>query len=760
MDINDLIEEYGEAKEIPDYLLERAGYENVNGVIMPLGESAHDDYSGDEMRNHELYDEDGNWDFENAEREREADREMKKLKQEAKDRLKEEYQKLLKPVKKFVSNDLKKELNEGLKKWFKDTFPGKLDDLAVIDAPQIRFLHSVNDFAQGRPELPREWGIKIIDRAAKSYFTGWYYENGVYKSLSDDYFADQEEQFLQAAREDFNFNEIPENITRDFEKKYGPRSFSSQGPFMSYVFRRIVIGEKDPAEFWGRELFDLREKFIERYNGFEDLENLADFIYSEGHCQGESVLNYNDNLKEDLKDHVPKAVEEFEEGLASGEGIALSLIANEAYLPDDYSLYNDNNLRNLLEKIQRYERPEIFERKIPDKYSYLEELVGSKSKRKKLIMLADIDSGFEEHLKAKINRDREYVARLPENEKITEELEELGVDCDRFYNGIPVREFVFEDGASVSPAEIKERFLAEYRSSLEHIFDGEVVHGAERLEKKIIDTLKKKEIEVPDKEQRKYLFELQDEDSLKRVCNVCSEYASKPQNVKDSQRANASVHHFRSVNRFLRGDKEVDEKTSNKYSIKVSSKDPIDDVDIGNDGGCCIGIYEDEQTEIFEYEKGCVDRFEKFLREGVREVPEITENGIYMPFYLKDRATQFAEIYRGNDRIGMALMFAGKNERDESVLLVNSIEASDKLKRDSHYGEVLLETISFIRDYAEQSNFQHCLMSDHSYNPARDHAGGSPDFTSVQKIHSSREEFYSDALNEKGKGNTVSWKRL
>jgi hypothetical protein len=116
-----------------------------------------------------------------------------------------------------------------------------------------------------------------------------------------------------------------------------------------------------------------------------------------------------------------------------------------------------------------------------------------------------------------------------------------------------------------------------------------------------------------------------------------------------------------------------------------------------------------------------------------------------MPFYLKDRATQFAEIYSGNERVGMALMFAGKNSGNEPVLMVNSIETSEKLKRDPNLEKVLAQTVNFIKNYSGQSGFRHTLMGKHDYNPARNIAGENANFEST-KIHHWEEDFYSDIL--------------
>lgn len=135
-------------------------------------------------------------------------------------------------------------------------------------------------------------------------------------------------------------------------------------------------------------------------------------------------------------------------------------------------------------------------------------------------------------------------------------------------------------------------------------------------------------------------------------------------------------------------------------------------------------------------------------------------NGQYTPFYFKDRATQFIEIYRGKQRRGMALMFAGKNEKNESTLLVNSIELSDALRTDHNRDTVIKETLGFIKDYGKRSGFKHILMSDHSYNPASHYGDEEPDFKDITKIHPWKEEFYSDALSEKGKGDTDGWKRV
>ena len=56
---------------------------------------------------------------------------------------------------------------------------------------------------------------------------------------------------------------------------------------------------------------------------------------------------------------------------------------------------------------------------------------------------------------------------------------------------------------------------------------------------------------------------------------------------------------IKTISKFMRGEYrgENTSEESTVYRINIASKNPFTDVDIGNDGGCCIGIYEQGDFE-------------------------------------------------------------------------------------------------------------------------------------------------------------------
>lgn len=132
---------------------------------------------------------------------------------------------------------------------------------------------------------------------------------------------------------------------------------------------------------------------------------------------------------------------------------------------------------------------------------------------------------------------------------------------------------------------------------------------------------------------------------------------------------------------------------SGAYEIRLAKKNPFTDLNIGNDGGCCIGVY-----------------FENELHGAVGHEE--------MPKYLLDPATQFVEVLHGHERCGMALLFAGENS-DGAVLIVNSIELNSKL---GNVAETIVNTVlAWCQSYATAAGFNDAVMGSHDYNTGITH---------------------------------------
>lgn len=133
---------------------------------------------------------------------------------------------------------------------------------------------------------------------------------------------------------------------------------------------------------------------------------------------------------------------------------------------------------------------------------------------------------------------------------------------------------------------------------------------------------------------------------------------------------------------------------------------PPEDVLIGVDGGCCIGIYGDG----------------------------IDENNTSLPYLMMDEGTAFFGIYRsyGNKkphRVGFALMFAGSDQELRPILCVNSVELSQR--KNPVNSTVLDPLIDHVHDYlsrfAHAAGFKGVSMGNKSYNTSTNY--GSIKFT-------------------------------
>jgi hypothetical protein len=130
------------------------------------------------------------------------------------------------------------------------------------------------------------------------------------------------------------------------------------------------------------------------------------------------------------------------------------------------------------------------------------------------------------------------------------------------------------------------------------------------------------------------------------------------------------------------------------FRARWSSKDPFDDLLIGNDAGCCIGVY------------GMDDKFGG--APGKKMIPAM----------LFDPATQFIELWCGDERVGLALCFACHKD-GSPVLVVNSIELSGRV---AGHARVLSElALGYAVDLAVAAGFKSVVMGNHGYNTGVSH---------------------------------------
>lgn len=725
MNIEKLIKKYGNIEEIPESELERAGYVYYNGEIMPRTEM--------ERLMEEGFSEEYSPDFSDYEDIGYSDEDygIKKIEE------------VLNPllngkVGKYITPAFKRELEEGLE----DEMGTIAPEDEIKESSVITFLRAANNYLEKHTPIDAVIRKKnFIEEVGRDFYdvnTGGYYDN----ELPESFFKEAENKALEELINEFPNQEIPEEIKKEFQEKYG-KEHCLHASFLSYAFQKMVLEEKNPENFYGKKLSDLKKAFIEKFKDIQGIEDFADGIYYEDYY-GERLFRGNWGNKgslEEIINGVPRTVEEFEEN-REGHGVAIGYIVTDGFCIDDQWLSERDDLRRILREIHNNEFKEQIEQKDKE-YEFLKEHVSSKGKREKIIRLCKDYPSFDSYIRKKAEGDNGYLDSLKENKKTTQELKKLGIKTDIFYNGIPEMGFIVDRDSIMNKDQVKKTYLEEYKEVMKNLLDSKTLIQPKRLEQKLFDSI--------DNTQNRenftdYLFNLNDDDLLRKVCNTCIEYASKKQNVKDEQKAVVVRHHFRNIINFLKGKHKNGVQEGEVYSVKLASKNPFTDIDIGNDAGCCIGIYGEEDFDENDGDYyNCVDRFISSLK---KEHNPVDGNGTYMPFYLKDRATQFLEIYKGKERIGLGLMFAGKNERNEPTLLLNSIELSDKVKSNPNISGVIEKALDYAREYATKSGFKHVLMGRHGYNVAKDFSSGTPDFNTAKKIHNWKEEVYTDLQEE------------
>lgn len=547
---------------------------------------------------------------------------------------------------------------------------------------------------------------------------------------------------------------IPEQIIREFEKKYGPKESYGGIPLWGYAIRRVILGERNPKEFFGRTLLDLKKKFMSRYKDVEGIEPLAaiaygleseDSIYDPVPSARRNWREWIGTASNAIVDTVFDKASRFEEARKSGSVV-------EAFLKHSTNGYylGDVNLRKQLRNLDRFERRKEIG-KLEEKFGVINSQDISDSKKVKLKRLASHDDSFFEFLRGYASEGEKYVRSLPQNVKTDEELARMGINLEVWYHGKGSVDVVMDSKGTKPYEEVRSEVVNGLYNEFRSVFDGEILRSKGKLESKLMDTLKKKNVPVPEgKSILEYLISSTDDEVLKTAGVTIADYLSVAQNSKNPQEAAARAHNLRRFSRFLREGKHTSENGEKSYnaSVKLTPKNPFLDVDLGNDGGACIGIFGGDIYGIDEETEWTKELFLHVLRNPYREVGA---NGCYMPFYLKDSAFRFNEFYLGNQRSALGMLIAGKNEHNEPVLTVNSIQYNERVGRERLEDQVYDAMGSYIFDFAKAAGFKYVVFNDSITKPPRGYRKvEQPGFNTFTKIDHWGEDYYTDILDGAG----------
>lgn len=177
-------------------------------------------------------------------------------------------------------------------------------------------------------------------------------------------------------------------------------------------------------------------------------------------------------------------------------------------------------------------------------------------------------------------------------------------------------------------------------------------------------------------------------------------------------------------------DEKLSEKLKNakelKYTLRLSQKDPLD-IRIGNDSGCCIGVYENSDD---------------------------IGNAYGLPLMLADNGTYIFEVIqqidaRASKRTGIVLAFHTEDGEGNPILACNSTEMSPAMNPKGSVDSVVDFIEKGVVDFAKKHGFKAGLMSKHEYNTSQN-------YSSLKNKDAKKEtlfkigpfNFYSEILEE------------
>lgn len=166
------------------------------------------------------------------------------------------------------------------------------------------------------------------------------------------------------------------------------------------------------------------------------------------------------------------------------------------------------------------------------------------------------------------------------------------------------------------------------------------------------------------------------------------------------------------------------------YSMELSAKSPLD-VRFGNDGGCCIGVYEDQGHLGNAY--------------GLPQL--IADNGVYI-FDINQQIDQ-----NKKRRAGFVLAFETNDYPGNKILACNSLELSLAMNPILHCTKIVDFAEQGLEAFCKANDFKGCVMSMHSYNTSYKFSSSSKKVSSgsgALKMQDTRPpgKFYSDILND------------
>lgn len=274
-----------------------------------------------------------------------------------------------------------------------------------------------------------------------------------------------------------------------------------------------------------------------------------------------------------------------------------------------------------------------------------------------------------------------FLLEHPYGKKRASAVSDCGIDMDIWTTGITEHEIDIEKGENVSRSEILRRISIEFSAALIDLVDNGFINKI-RFLRACNSVLGEKNISITE------IIALcsSREKSLKKIVALALDRAARKNALKVGWDA-VGLFHLQSIQRKLsnRG-----KGLSGKFEIRLSKKDVFTDITLGNDSGCCIGIYMQDEG------------FNGGVGDGV------------MWDLLIDPAVQFLELWHGRERCGLALLFASTDKWDNPVMVVNSIELSSRLEGVAT--PLVTGMNKWLCEFAKAAGFEYQVMGVHNYN--------------------------------------------
>lgn len=278
----------------------------------------------------------------------------------------------------------------------------------------------------------------------------------------------------------------------------------------------------------------------------------------------------------------------------------------------------------------------------------------------------------------------DFMASYLPHRIFAEKFDRLGLNFALWCSGIEPYELEVTTGKVMNQGERLEKLFAELRQAFTDLIENDLANPQACL-KELKDKVGAKSATTED-----ILAAVKgNEDKIRTLLTISLQRANRKGACAGES---TSLFHLNSVRTKL---VRRTGSATGTFTVRLSCKNPFTDLTLGNDAGCCIGIY---------------------LKSAVFGEGYGADN---IPRYFLNSAVQFVELWRGRERCGLAMLFAGQDKNGKPILAVNSIELNAQLEDVAD--QVTDAMVCWIMEFAQAVGFAQTGMGEHDYNTAQNH---------------------------------------